>query len=269
MVASMIYHIRPDVDVQIHADWQDERLSSSAAHDAKGAALSFTIEGPAEVLDLIEQANNPASSEHAHARLGVLAPPTLVTLAGAQREAAGVPLDAAFFAFAYPLPSLTGWYEEMVVQQGRCDPWLFFLFLGGYCYFDADRKLIRINALMLTPAAARLEMVGPYRPAADAIEELRRKERLQPVTLQPLVDAGFQSFGWVNPGETLSGNIHLLDDGMTLSGGGCFLYEMASGEHRLYNLVPQRDTHWSAFSSWLRMRAPCCVHQYDLHQFLF
>ena len=218
----MVYHIYPDVGVTLTVTWQDEADKSAS----DGTPRPFSISGPSEVLALLDEfANEPRSDEELD-HCGVLAPPTEVTLAGAQREAAGIPLEAAFFAFAYPLPSLTNRFEELVVEQGRCEPWLFFLLLGGYCYFDAQRRLIRTNALMLTPAAARLEMVGPFRPSVSALQRLREAHRLQPCTLQTLVAAGYRAFAWVNPGEVPGGGPTILADGSQLEGGGCFVYEM-------------------------------------------
>ena len=219
---TMVYHIYPDVGVTLTVTWQDEADKSAS----DGTPRPFSISGPSEVLALLDEfANEPRSDEELE-HCGVLAPPTEVTLAGAQREAAGIPLEAAFFAFAYPLPSLTNRFEELVVEQGRCEPWLFFLLLGGYCYFDAQRRLIRTNALMLTPAAARLEMVGPFRPSVSALQRLREAHRLQPCTLQTLVAAGYRAFAWVNPGEVPGGGPTILADGSQLEGGGCFVYEM-------------------------------------------
>ena len=209
----MVYHIYPDVGVTLTVKWQDEADKSAS----DGTPRPFSISGPSEVLALLDEfANEPRSDEESDAHCGVLASPTEVTLAGAQREAAGIPLEAAFFAFAYPLPSLTNRFEELVVEQGRCEPWLFFLLLGGYCYFDAQRRLIRTNALMLTPAAARLEMVGPFRPSVSALQRLREARRLQPCTLQTLVAAGYRAFAWVNPGEVPGGGPTILADGSQL-----------------------------------------------------
>lgn len=131
---TMTYHIHPDVGVALTAKWQDEADSSAC----DGTPRPFSISGPSEVLALLDEfATSGGPDEPPHC--GVLAPPTEVTLAGAQREAAGVPLEAAFFAFAYPLSSLTNRFEELVVEQGRCEPWLFFLLVGVLAHLRVSR----------------------------------------------------------------------------------------------------------------------------------
>ena len=162
--ATITYNISPGVDLQLSTAWQQSQTLEDVTN-----AVPFQIQGPEEVLTLVERISEGATNAH----FGVLSPPVPVTLNGVKaRKSAGIPINAAYFCFAYPLESLSGKYEELVNDEGRCDPWLFFLLLGGFCYFDALKNLIRTNALMLTEAQAKLEMVGPYLPSAEAVERV-------------------------------------------------------------------------------------------------
>ena len=228
-ISSITFNISPDVGIVLSTSWQEEHSSATAAD-----VQPFTVIGPPEALTLL-------MSERA-SQAGVLSPPVEVTLNDPDaRRAAGIPQNAAFFAFAYPLESLAGTYERLVTDNGHCEPWLFFMLLGGYCYFDKSRYLICTNALTLTPAQARLDMDGPYQPGKRAIEQLSKARRLQPCTLKSVLDSGFRRFAWVNPGER-PGGAPMMEDGSNIIGGGCFVYELEGGEAVLYNLVVSQST---------------------------
>jgi len=90
---------------------------------------------------------------------------------------------------AYPLDSLgAGQYERLVVEKGLSEPWLFFLILGGFCYFDANRRLLRTNAFVTTKTMHTLTLGGPFQPTSQAVENLRRTSRLRPVIAGPLIE---------------------------------------------------------------------------------
>ena len=68
--------------------------------------------------------------------------------------AAGIPLEATHFCYAYPLDCLAGDFERLVAENAA-NPrtWLEALLIGAYCYFDEKGDMIRINSLALTPCA--------------------------------------------------------------------------------------------------------------------
>ncbi|KOO33100.1 hypothetical protein Ctob_006835 [Chrysochromulina tobinii] len=119
-----------------------------------------------------------------------MSPPRKVTINGAkERKAAGIPLECKYFAFAYPLDCLAGMFDELVTREGRDEPWLNFLLFGGYVYFDASRRLVRSNAIVLTQAMAALELhakfgeaMGQLAIAAKATAEAANKST-QPAQL--------------------------------------------------------------------------------------
>ena len=105
-----------------------------------------------------------------------------MTIHGKRARVAGIPVNAAWYAYSYPLESLSAdQFERLVVQQGLSEPWLFFLLLGGYCYFDARRELLRTNAFVTnaTPTPHMLTLGGPFQPSKSAVLALRRASRVR------------------------------------------------------------------------------------------
>ena len=222
--------LQTDVGVTLSTPWQEDSAMDS------GEAMPYTITGPPEVVAFLEARAAAAGGGHG-ALDGFLSPPAPVTIQSRKaRKEAGIPLECATFCFVYPHPSLDGLFVRLM-EEGRSDPWLFFLLLGGFCYFDATRKLVRANALTVSgDAKAKLVMQGPHTPAREAMEVLRQAKRLRPVTLHALRESGLVFFAWVNPAERPGGHA-LLADGSDGAGGGCFVYESSDGTGVLYDLV--------------------------------
>ena len=236
--------IHPDVMLELSSEqWQRRRsIVGEEEDDNLSLPIEFEVDGPSEVSAFLEKirkkvAMREGSMASAVSVSGFMSPPKKVTIEGAkERKAAGIPLECKYFAFAYPLDCLAGMFDELVTREGRDEPWLNFLLFGGYVYFDASRRLVRSNAIVLTQAMAALELVGPFIPSQDAVEYLQDVGRLREVTLKPMLDAGFQRFGWVNPTER-PGGLFLLADGTDAPGDGTFVYKVASGDSICYSLV--------------------------------
>ena len=95
-------------------------------------------------------------------------------------------------------------------------PWLDFVLIGGFVYFDARGKLLQCNALGISQAVNdfRIGLDGPHDAALGAGVAMQRDGRMQAVTVESLKAAGFHSFGWLNPSEMPGGE--LLDEAMGL-----------------------------------------------------
>ena len=193
----------------------------------KGRMLPFKVDGPPEALELLESAAPGADWS------GCLSPPAKISIKGRRARLAGIPENAEFYAFAHPLACLEGQYESLAPSQ----PWEYFVLLGGYVYFDADRQLLACNALVHFSSATCLHLIGPFQPSATALTALRQQGRLVATTLAPLREAGFEKIAWVNPRETPGGGT-LLADGTEIQNNGCFVYELAGGSQGvLYQVV--------------------------------
>ena len=158
-LSMMTFNIEADVGLELETQW----------HETFGSS-SYRITGPPEVVAFLKR--QAKSADHS----GAISPPMSLTIHGDENRAkAGIPLEANTFCFCYPLECLSGLYEQLVIDEGRCDPWLFFLLLGGYAYFGpaetgpvGANRLVRTNAFVLTPAGATLSAIGPVRSGGEA-----------------------------------------------------------------------------------------------------
>ena len=232
--------IVPDVGVVlVSRKWQHSAMDDALTNpDAE--AIPFVITGPADVVALLQhEASTRIRSSEMPSYGGFLSPPHPVTIKGARAKRAGIPENAAYYAFAYPVESLFGQFERLVGDGGgadSCEPWLLFLLLGGYCYFDADRKLIQVNAIGIQPTAHTLSLAGPFQPSHAAVAALCAAARLRELTLECIREKGLSHFAWVNPGERPGGNM-LLANGGELPNNGAFVYQSASGEAVVYSVI--------------------------------
>lgn len=90
---------------------------------------------------------------------GQLSPLTAVSVPYNMRARAGIPIEAASFAFAYPVQM-----PDSLSQMKTQPPWLAFLRFGGFCYFDAADKLVGVSVCQVVDAAtpSKLRLVGPF-----------------------------------------------------------------------------------------------------------
>ena len=191
-------------------------------------AIAYKVTGPERVLDMLKDAcskdeNNVSLQEldddlYVH---GPLSPLQSCSVEGDSGEAAGCPPEAKFFSFAYPgqfawrtkeegmpargAPEWTSLEKKLEALNLADEKWGYFMLVGGFIYFDADKKLIQANALTLVPSHYSLVFQGPYEPSRACIEALRERHRMIDVTLDALEEAGFKAFGWVNPAEAPAG----------------------------------------------------------------
>lgn len=224
--------ILPEVGLTLRTGWQRQGTGAALTGEVR-EALPYTVTGPPEVTSFLEL---EGGAPIAVSGVGYMSPPHRITIQGERARLAGIPKNAMSYAFCYPMDTLASQYERLICEEERADPWLFFLLLGGYAYFDVNRVLICTNAFVLTPTETMLTLAGPFQPSDDAVRALRDAARLRTITLTPLLEQGFERFAWINPGEK-PGGAALLADGSPLSNNGCFLYELAGGALVLYSLV--------------------------------
>ena len=179
--------IQPGCGLEIEApSWR-----KTSSHAALLEVLSYTITGPPAAKALLER--EAASTSVG----GFLSPPHRITIKGERARLAGIPQAAAFYSFAYPLECLAGRYHRLVDEERIAEPWLFFLLLGGFCYFDANHEILQTNAFVMTPTQHKLILAGPLNPSKQAVAAMRRASRLRPITLEPLRAQGFERLAWI------------------------------------------------------------------------
>ena len=175
-------------------------------------------------------------------RLGFITPAARVTLDPASRAAAGVPAAAAWFAFAHPptgLAYLSEQHLEELGESGLSEPWLHFLTLGGFCYFDERQALLAVNAITAPGGSGddgvagltRLSFDGPLTADARVLAALRAQGRMHDVTIPELRAAGAERYGWLNPFEAAGGVPTPLAEAWQH---GAFLYEPADGAEAIF-----------------------------------
>lgn len=106
-----------------------------------GSPDEFVVTGPSQAASFLDGHRNPQGT-HSERR-GHLSPIAPVTMRGPSAAMAGVPKEAALFAFAYPLACLRDDAERLLLA--RPEPWLSFLLLGGFVYFDNERRVMQVG----------------------------------------------------------------------------------------------------------------------------
>eukprot|EP01065_Artemidia_motanka_P013174 TRINITY_DN17267_c0_g1_i3.p1 TRINITY_DN17267_c0_g1~~TRINITY_DN17267_c0_g1_i3.p1 ORF type:complete len:1343 (+),score=289.30 TRINITY_DN17267_c0_g1_i3:945-4973(+) len=138
----------------------------------------------------------PIKSEQAN--YGRVSPISPVTLPAEARKKAYIPRLASYFVFAYPLPGMQG-LSAMPLDWKH--PSVMFVTFGGFIYLDASKRPVAANALK---PGDGLYFDGPHRwTNNEAVRKLHEAGRLQPITIQPLLETGAQYFSWLLPGEDL------------------------------------------------------------------
>ena len=151
------------------------------------------------------------------------------------RERAGIPSDAHFYSFLYPLEQLNE-QRSRLLRDRRHESWLLLLLFGGFAYFDASKACIQTNALSLgdakgsdaDPATLIFER-HPDDAAAGAAAALLQS-RLTNVTSDILLQTGYRSFAWVGPDEP-EPELKALTNGR-----GSFVYSLADSTFTSYRL---------------------------------
>jgi hypothetical protein len=186
------------------------------------AGSIYVLSGPPSALALLDRLRV--------GRHGFLSPTSVVTLPVAARAAARIPETAKYFGFAYPLADIGGGkLDEAAVDtlMAGGDAWASFILLGGFAYFDAERRIVGVNALEPPREEAggregaagsggveapQLRLEGPCAVTAAAAAELERQGRMHEVILPAFREESVTHFAWVGPAEWPGGQ-PLLDDG--------------------------------------------------------
>ena len=129
---------------------------------------------------------------------------------------------------------------------------LFFMLLGGFCYFDARHRFLRVNALSLKPTPISLWLEGPYGATAAACDALGASNRFHPMQTKAMRRGGVEAYAWVSPAERPGGvALWLAEDSDDGQGGlltwdnGAMVFQTASGS-LFYRVRPGRGSGSSA-----------------------
>ena len=148
-----------------------------------------------------------------------LSPCAPVTLSAEDRHAADIPVDAAFFVFAYPLQSDAQGAGE-AQGRGKKTPQLarqrsyrhttldFFLSLGGYVYIDAAKEsVVAVRSLARGPGLSfGRTLLADYQSGSVPLRaSLWGSGRMVVPTLHDVLACGVRRFCWLAPNEQIPG----------------------------------------------------------------
>lgn len=183
---------------------------------------------------------------------GWMSPIADVTLPPEIRKLAGIPERAKRFAFMHPpigLAQRMNWNKVDLESSAKHlnlargswpsnNRWGIAgaALLGAYVYFDDNDFLIAVNAISLIQTPYPLNFAGPFRPTEVAREELKRLERVIPITIGAFHEVSFVSMAFTLPGEKFRSQfpINSFDKGKD----GCFIFFKDNGEAVLYTVDP-------------------------------
>ena len=176
-----------------------------ALHENKGQEThEFDVIGPGRAKAMLKREGVAGKSMR-----GFLAPMTKVTLPDEVKESAGIPVNAVYYAFAYPLECLAGQMQRLLnAEAGNPEEfaWLEFFLIGGFMYLDEKKNVLRCNALALTVQPAFLFLAGPFTHSGNMTKVLKESGRLRPQPLEPVARyAQFTDMAWINSSEKPGG----------------------------------------------------------------
>jgi len=188
---------------------------------------AFTL-GPA-VLRSTPALQPLAQTLQGEAAKGHLSPLHPVNLSMDARKTAGIPENARFFAWSYPIdePCEQGAHHAWAANAD--DPDVAFLSVGGYVYFggtsssDGNLDIICINALVPSAHGSFRLHFGPPQPFEPQwTAPLWTAKRFRAITLPQLSRSGATHFCWICPNEVFGGQLGSGGNSICKSGG--FVY---------------------------------------------
>ena len=137
---------------------------------------------------------------------GNISPLHPVTLNAKAKEQANIPIDAVYFSWSYPsiLPKtiFENPSNKENISKWLSDPNIILLTVGGYMYFDKNKKLLQINTLI--PAIdGGLQFSKPKKWDNRFTMSLHKDGRFQEITIAALSEKGAKYFCWLFPMEEI------------------------------------------------------------------
>jgi len=110
-----------------------------------------------------------------------------------------IPITATAFVWSYPVAVSVDPAKANKIDF--TDPDMAFLMVGGYVYFDKNRKVCGVNTII--PATQGLQFSKPKKWNQDFTHFLMKDGRFQSITIKALNDCGAWFFCWIRPDEPL------------------------------------------------------------------
>ena len=242
-----VVYLQPDILAADHVLVDVERRLVTVVGPSAAVHMLSRLQG---IGSRLTRQRENSTEEVQGARLGPL---TNVTLDRSSRGRAGIPLEAEFYAFIYPHDAQSGKAKALVNEVvGAASPdqhpanrqhdpasHLMLFILGGFVYFDKDRRMLRINGLSFRQTEFRIFVDGPYDATPQVGATMTESGRLQPSAFMALLDAGVIERGWINPRER-PGDTEVIRGVEHPSGAFLCKEELADGTDvfRAYRVLP-------------------------------
>ena len=239
--------IVPDIGLQI----SDPLFRKSQFTCSSPDRIEYVITNMDHFSDILKNDTLTPQDSYPEIR-GWMSPIADVTLPAEIRKLAGIPERAKRFAFMHPpigFAQRLNWkkidLEESVKRLNltrgswpRNNTWGIAgaALLGAYVYFDENDFLIAVNAISLIETPYPLNFAGPFRPTEVAREELKRLERVIPITIGAFHEVSFASMAFTLPGEKFRSEFPIND--FDKGKDGCFIFFKDNGEAVLYTVDP-------------------------------
>jgi voltage-gated potassium channel Kch len=207
------------VELELKCSWPDPSLRGTPQSGPRSLLGECCVVGPPTVLEQLNLLQSRLDSDMTLDR-GPISPLHRVTLPPDSRELAGIPRDADFFVYLFALSDDASTAEQMGmdVKWLARNQWAHVLILGGFAYFDANQRLLAVNALSPAPSASGLVLRGAPPVSPGALAALRQEGRMVDITEPSMRGAGFTAMTFLEPVEKPGG--HAINASVTNKDGG-------------------------------------------------
>ena len=226
--------IKPNVSLEFSVTGGLHTVLELGARSRTKLTSAYKVVGPAALFESL----SPEQSTVLRTCNGRLSPLNKTNLSNEEKARAGIPIEAAYFCFAYPANRLL---EVRTKLDLEVQPWGAALSMGGFWYFDQEKQLLQANSFdSVDNTAPQLHFAGPASVTeSGACRALEAQGRMQRVTIESLLEQGIERFGWVHGSEKPGGCALSHEHGYPMGG---FVYAMASGEAIFYALQKSPGT---------------------------
>lgn len=195
------------VDLELKCSWPDLSLRGTSQEGPRSLLGECCVVGPPDVLEQISLLQSRIETNLTLDR-GPISPLHRVTLPPDSRELAGIPRAADFFVYLFALSDDASTATEMGMDAKWLarNQWAHVLTLGGFAYFDANQRLLAVNALSPAPSTSGLVLRGAPPVSPGALAALRQEGRMVDVTVPRMRAAGFTAMTFLAPVEKPGGH---------------------------------------------------------------
>ncbi len=207
------------VDLELKCSWPDPSLVGTPQGGSDSLLGECCVVGPPDVLEQLNLLQSRIDSDMTLDR-GPISPLYRVTLPPDSRHLAGIPEDGDFFVYLFALSDDASSSAQMGmdVKWLARNQWAHVLNLGGFAYFDANHRLLAVNALSPAPSTSGIVLHGAPPVSPGALATLRQEGRMVDITEPNMRGAGFTAMTFLEPVEKPGG--HAINASVTNENGG-------------------------------------------------